>query len=110
MPVAYKVLGQVATAATTETTLYTVPSATQVVVSSVVVCNRGTTSATYRIALRPNGAAISNEHYLAHDVTVAANDSVPLTLGITCDASDVFTVRASTANLTFQIFGSEITS
>lgn len=110
MPVAYKVLGQVATAATTETTLYTVPNLTQVVVSSIVVCNRGGISATYRIALRPNGAAISNEHYLAHDVTVAANDSVPLTLGVTCDAADVFTVRASNGNLTFQIFGSEITA
>lgn len=108
MPVAYKVLGQVATAATTDTTLYTVPSATQVVVSSIVVCNRGS-AATYRIALRPNGATLANEHYLAYDVTVAASDTVPLTLGITCDAADVFTVRASTANLTFQIFGSEIT-
>lgn len=109
MAVAYKVLGQVATAATTDTTLYTVPSATQVVISTIVVCNRGNASATYRIALRPNGATLANEHYLAYDVTIAANDTVPLTLGVTCDASDVFTVRASTANLTFQIYGCEIT-
>lgn len=109
MAVAYKVLGQVATAATTDTTLYTVPSTTQVVVSTIVVCNRGNASATYRIALRPNGATLANEHYLAYDVTIAANDTVPLTLGVTCDASDVFTVRASTANLTFQIYGCEIT-
>lgn len=109
MAVAYKVLGQVATAATTDTTLYTVPSATQVVASTIVVCNRGSVSATYRIALRPNGATLANEHYSAYDVTIAANDTVPLTLGITCDATDVFTVRASTANLTFQIYGCEIT-
>ena len=109
MPIAYKVLGQVATGATTDTTLYTVPSATQVVVSTIVVCNRGSASATYRVALRPNAATLANEHYLAFDVTIAANDTVPLTLGVTCDASDVFTVRASTANLTFQIYGCEIT-
>lgn len=109
MPIAYKVLGQVATAATTDTTLYTVPSATQVVVSTIVVCNRGSASATYRVALRPNAATLANEHYMAFDVTVAANDTVPLTLGVTCDAADVFTVRASTANLTFQIYGCEIT-
>ena len=109
MAIAYKVLGQVATGATTDTTLYTVPSATQVVVSTIVVCNRGNASATYRVALRPNAATLANEHYLAFDVTIAANDTVPLTLGVTCDASDVFTVRASTANLTFQIYGCEIT-
>jgi hypothetical protein len=40
MATAYKVLGQVAPAATTATTVYTVPSATEAVVSSVTVCNR----------------------------------------------------------------------
>ena len=44
----YKVLGQVAPSATTATTAYTVPSATQTVVSTIVVANRGTASATYR--------------------------------------------------------------
>jgi hypothetical protein len=35
MPTAYKVLGQVAPSATTNTTLETVPSATQAVVSTI---------------------------------------------------------------------------
>lgn len=104
----YKVLGQVAPSATTATTAYTCPSATQTVISTIVVCNRGTSAGTYRISLRPNGATQANEHYLAYDVAIAANDSTALTLGITCDASDVITVYASSANMSFNIFGSEI--
>jgi len=50
---AYKVLGQVAPAATTDTTLYTVPAATEAVISTIVVANRSATARTYDIAIRP---------------------------------------------------------
>jgi glucose-6-phosphate dehydrogenase assembly protein OpcA len=108
MPTTYKVLGQSAPSATTATTLYTVPSATQAVVSTIAVSNRAATSATYRIAIRPAGATLANEHYIAYDSTVAANDSTMLTIGITLAATDVITVYASTANTSFSAFGSEI--
>jgi glucose-6-phosphate dehydrogenase assembly protein OpcA len=110
MPTSYKVLGQAAPGATTDTTLYTVPAATQTVVSTIVVANRATSSATYRVAIRPEAATLANQHYLAFDVTVGAADSTTLTLGITLNATDVITVRASTANLSFNAFGSEITA
>jgi hypothetical protein len=66
--------------------------------------------ATYRISIRPNGATLANQHYIAYDVSVGASDSTTLTLGITLDAADVLEVYASTANLTFNAFGSEITA
>lgn len=105
----YKVLGQSAPSATTDTTLYTVPASTQAVISTITVCNRASTSSTYRIAIRPNGAAIANEHYLVYDVTLGGNATDTYTIGATIDASDVITVRASTANLSFNAYGSEIT-
>jgi hypothetical protein len=85
-----------------------VPSVTEAVVSTIVVANRAASPATYRIAVRPNGASIANQHYIAYDVTVGASDSTTLTLGITMDAADVLTVYASTANLSFNVFGTEI--
>lgn len=108
MPTTYKVLGQTAPSATTNTTLETVPSATQAVVSTISVCNRAATSATYRIAVRPAGAALSNEHYIAYDAPIAANNTTFITVGVTLAATDVITVYASTANLSFNAFGSEI--
>ena len=110
MPTVYKVLGQSAPSATTATDLYTVPSATSTVVSTLAIANRSATAATYRIAIRPTGATLANEHYIAYNVTVGASDSTTLTLGITLAATDVITVYASTADLTFNAFGSEITS
>ena len=108
MATTYKVLGQSNPSATTATTLYTVPSSTQTVVSTIIVCNRSASPATYRIAVRPNGTTLANQHYIAFDVTVGASDSTTLTLGITIDAADVITVYGSTANLSFNVFGSEI--
>ena len=104
----YKVLGQVAPSATTATTAYTVPSATEAVLSTIVVCNRAASAGTYRIAVRPNGATLATSHYVAYDIAIAANDSTALTLGITLDAADVLTVYASSADMTFSVFGSEI--
>ena len=108
MATAYKVLGQSAPSATTATTLYTVPSATETVVSTIAVCNRAATAATFRIAVRPDGATLANEHYIAYDAPIAANDSLFITVGATANAADVVTVYASTANLSFTAFGSEI--
>jgi len=108
MATVYKVLGQVAPSATTDTTLYTVPAATSTVVSTITVANRSAVAVTYRIAIRPAGASISTTHYIAFDASCPANDAILLTLGMTLAATDVMTVRASTADATFNLFGSEI--
>lgn len=108
MPTTYKVLGQSAPAATTDTTLYTVPAATQTVVSTLVICNRSTVSATYRVAIRVAGTTLVNKDYIAFDSPIPGSDTIALTLGLTLGATDVVTVRASTADVSFNIFGSEI--
>jgi glucose-6-phosphate dehydrogenase assembly protein OpcA len=108
MPTTYKVLGQSNPSATTATTLYTVPSSTSTVVSSISICNLASSSATYRIAVRPAGATLANQHYLAYDVTVGASDTTIITVGLTLATTDVITVYSSTANLSFAAFGSEI--
>lgn len=108
MATTYKVLGQSAPSATTETDVYTVPGATTAVLSTVVVANRSASAVTYRIAVRPDGVTLANQHYIAYDVNVGASDSTTITLGITMDAGDVLTVYASTGDLSFNVFGSEI--
>ncbi len=108
MPTVYKVLAQSNPSATTATSLYTVPSSTSTVVSTITVCNQASTAATYRIAIRPAAATLAAQHYVAYDVAIAANDTTALTLGITLATTDVVTVYSSTANLSFSAFGSEI--
>ena len=105
-----KVLGQVNPSATTLTTLYTVPSAKEAVVSTISVANLTSTAATFRIAVRPAGATIANLHYIGYDITVGASDSTLITVGLTLATTDVISVYASTANLAFSAFGDEATA
>jgi hypothetical protein len=65
----YKPLGQKATAATTAWDLYT-PSV-QAAPSTLSICNRGSTQTTFRVAVRPGGATLANDHYIAYDATAA---------------------------------------
>jgi glucose-6-phosphate dehydrogenase assembly protein OpcA len=108
MPTVYKVLGQSNPSATTATTLYTVPASTSTVVSTITVANLAGAAASYRISVRPAGASQTNAMYIAYDVTVGGNDTTTITLGLTLATTDVVTVYASTANLTFNAYGSEI--
>jgi hypothetical protein len=104
----YKIIAQASPDATTDTTLYTVPSATQVTISSITICNRAGGAGTYRIAMIPNGETLADKHYIAYGAGVAANDTIALTIGLTADAGDVITVYASSASVSFGLFGSEI--
>ena len=109
MAIEYKVLAQSAPSATTATDIYTVGADKQTVVSTITVANRSASASSYRIAVRPAGATLANLHYLAYDIAIAANDTTVLTIGLTLQATDVVTVYALSANLSFGIYGSEIT-
>lgn len=108
MATTYKVLGQVNPSATTATTLYTVPSATQAVVSTISICNLSGSELSFRIAIRPAGETLANKHYIAYDAKVSGNDTTFITVGATVGATDVITVYSSSTNLVFNVFGSEI--
>jgi hypothetical protein len=107
MATTYKVLGQLAST-TSAVSIYTCPSATQTIVSSIVIANREAADNTFQIILRPNNETLADKHYLAYDTPIVANDVVALTLGITMDASDQLYVQGSDTNLSFSVFGSEI--
>lgn len=104
----YKVLGQSYPNAAANTDVYTVGLGKQVVVSTISVANLTGSQLTFRIAIRPSGASLSNSQYIAYDTKVAGNDSVFITTGFTLGAGDVITVYSTTQGLSFQVFGTEI--
>ena len=105
---AYKVLAQSAPSAATATDVYTVGSGVETVISTIIIANRAASAGTFRLSVRPNGGTQTNAMYCAYDVPVAANDSTTLTLGITVDAADVITVYGSSADMSINIFVTEI--
>ena len=105
-----KVLGQVDTAATTVTTLYTVPDATVTTISSIVVANRTGSAITFRLSVHVEGASADDKQYLYYDKSVAANDSLTIVIGITLNQTDVLKVYASAVDMSFNVFGVETTN
>lgn len=109
MATALKVLGQRDPAAAALEDIYTVPAATQVLGSSIVVCNRSGTATKFRIAVRPAGGAISDEMYLYYDTPISPNNTFAAVIGFTLEATDVVSVYALDATLSFNLFGQEVT-
>ena len=67
MAINYKVLGQINPTSNTSTTLYTVPASTSAVLSTITVCNQASTSATFRLAVRPAGIALEAKHFVNYN-------------------------------------------
>lgn len=104
---ALKVLGQVAPAATTATTLYECAADTSAVVSTVAFCNTGTADIKVRLAHRPEGASLATAQYVLYDTLVAPGTTMSVTWGITMAATDVLTVYTDLATLSVTAWGDE---
>jgi hypothetical protein len=91
------ILGQAAPAGSTDTVLYTVGSGRHSTIK-VVYANRSATTATVRLAVSPNGAAIEDKHYLAYDFLIAGNDAIT-SVTFTAGAGDIVRVRSNNGNV-----------
>ena len=110
MATSYKILGQAEPANTSNVDLYTVPSSTETIVSTIVISNSSAGDASFRIFVREDGATAGTENQIAYDTVIGANTQVAFTLGLTLSATDIITVRSSTGGaITFSAFGSELT-
>jgi hypothetical protein len=101
----YKVLAQSAPSAATATTLYTATNAT--IVSTLNVANTGGATDTIRVAVRPAGATLANQHYIAYGIQVPSGSFLSLQGGLTLANTDVITVYSTTGTSSFSAFGSE---
>jgi hypothetical protein len=89
-----------AAAATTSTTLYTVPSSTTAVITNIAVTNTASTAATFTLSF--DGVAF------ASGTTVAANDTLIIDLKQALATTKTITGLASATTVTFHISGVEI--
>lgn len=109
MPETRLVLGQAFPAAATLTPLYTVPAATQAVVSTISVCNQSGTPATYSISVAIAGAADTPAQYLAFNAQIGGDTSWDYTIGATLGAADVIRCESSNGAISFVAFGVQLT-
>lgn len=107
MSITNKVLGQSAPDAGDLTPLYAVLVDVSAVCSTLSVCNTGGAT-TFRVAVRPENAAIDRKHYIAYDSTLGDHEAVFLTLGITLAETDVVYVGSESGLVAFGLFGAEV--
>jgi len=82
------------------------------VISSIVITNRSGAARQYRAAIGPASASASvptTAQFVVYDATIAGNDTVALTLGLTLSEGQVLRVSSSTDEVTFSAYISEIT-
>jgi len=96
----FKILSRGA-AATSSTTLYTVPASTTTLVSSMIVTNTSASAQTYSISF--DGTSV------ATDVSVPANDSLLIEPKQVLTAGQVIAGLASAVTVNFHLSGLEIT-
>jgi len=89
------------------TDLYTVPAGSSAVVSTISVANPTTSATSYRIAVVKSGETLALKNWIAFDISLAANATTTLTLGITLAAGDIIKVSNDTGQVSFTAFGSE---
>ena len=100
-------LGAEDLAATTYTTLYTVPADTFSVVT-VNLLNRGSTAVNARIAVTTVGgpSAPSNQEFIEYDVSISGNGVLERT-GLVLDAGKIVSVYASDTGISAVCMGIE---
>jgi hypothetical protein len=112
MPSTYKRLGAVSPSANTQTNVYVVPAATQAVMSTVTICNQTSSNASFSLIVMPPGdfaASAAVKDFIIRGAVVPAADTLVLTMGLTANAGTVIAANSSVANVSFGIFGSEVT-
>jgi hypothetical protein len=97
-------LGQVALAATTYTSVYTVPAST-FTVFSVSVLNRASSTASVRVALA-DSVTPTNAEFIEYDVPIGSGGVLERT-GIMMNAGKQLVVYASNSSVSVSCFGIE---
>jgi len=112
MPQVYKQLAAAAGNGTigTAANLYSASgtASTSTIISSIVICNTSSSSATYTIAINTASATYATGRYVVYQATIAGNDTVALTLGLTMDPTNRYLNVSSSANtVNFSAYGVE---
>jgi len=104
-----KVLGQHVPSAGATDLMYTVPSSTQAVVSSIVCCNTAALDDVLSIGVVEAGDTIAAKNILYYQLPVSSYNTFTATIGITMNAGDMLYVYSLNGYVSFSAFGQEIT-
>ena len=89
---------------TTYGTVYNTGAATTAVISSITICNTSASNVLYRIGITSGSAgtpAVASGQFIAYDATVAANDTISISIGIALGNSEYLRCSAASTAINF---------
>lgn len=105
MAESYTKLAEANPSAATATTLYTVPSSTELVVSFISVTNRSATPTSFRLGIDAAASGDADAQWSYYDCPIGANETFEVMQGATAEATDLIRCYATLATLSFNLYG-----
>lgn len=110
MTITEKKIAQSYPAATTNTTVYTVPAATKTIVRNILFCNTTGANISVRLFAVPNGGSAGVSNALFYDFEIPLNIAISKNLYLILDTpGDFLVVYAASEGVCFTISGAELT-
>lgn len=101
----YKRLGAMSGTTVTAIATNSATAGNYTIISSIIICNAGTTAAKYTISTSATTAHESGG-YIAYECPIAANDTVILTIGLCLDSTVKYlNANGSVAAINISAFG-----
>lgn len=93
----------------TYTTLYNTTASSTAVISTIAVCNRGTSNKQIRIGIMGSAGTPAAKDFIVYNASVANSDTSFITVGICLGNSEYLRVSSTDSDITFTAHISEIT-
>jgi len=108
----YKILGQVQTTANILTTIYTVPAATNTMISTITICNQSPNTVSVNVAANVSGSAVATKNFIVSGYSLGAAETLVLEPRISLNVGSILSANITGANASSNIsinaFGVEI--
>ena len=108
----YKILGQIQTTANVLTTIYTVPAATNTMISTITICNQSPNTVSVNVAANVSGSAVTTKNFIVSGYALGAAETLVLEPRVSLNVGSILSANVTGANASSNIsinaFGVEI--
>jgi hypothetical protein len=108
----YKILGQIQTTANVLTTIYTVPAATNTMISTITICNQSPNTVSVNVAANVSGSAVTTKNFIVSGYSLGAAETLVLEPRVSLNVGSILSANITGAfassNVSINAFGVEI--
>ena len=108
----YKILGQVQPTGNILTTIYTVPAATNTMISTITICNQSVNTVSINVAANVSGSAVTTKNFIVSSYSLGAAETLVLEPRISLNVGSILSANITGANaasnVSINAFGVEI--